>query len=33
MSLLKMYFDYMNAPEKALGTLLEERSFSVACVG
>jgi hypothetical protein len=33
MHLFKLYFDYMNDPEKAVQTLLHERSFALACAG
>ena len=33
MNLFKAYFEYVNSPQEALQQLLEERSFSVACMG
>lgn len=33
MHLFKLYFDYMNDPEQAVQTLLQERSFALACAG
>ena len=33
MNVLRLYFDYMNSPEQAVQTLLQKRSFALACVG